>query len=127
MDTRWSEVGQAVKARRSGLDLTVKQATAMAQVSDTTWGSVEGGRPVSDRTRRRVAAALDWPPDAIDRLLDGEDPSTFDRPHPPTDPGGAVIMADELIGLAAIAGKLDPADRQRWVEYGQELAGEEER
>lgn len=125
METSRSAAGSAVRARREKMDLTIRAAAFRAGMSDTTWMSIEAGNSVSSRSVRRAAEALGWPADAYRRIMAGEDPADF-HPPPPTDPGGTVVMADELIGLAAIAGKLDPADRERWVAFGRKLASEGE-
>lgn len=69
------EVGQAVRERRDAIPLTVREAAAIAGVSDTTWGNVESGKPSNRRTRLGVCRALGWSDDSFDRLLAGEDPA----------------------------------------------------
>lgn len=93
--THQDAAGQRIRRRRLALDLTIRQAASRAQVSDTTWGALEAGRPVSDRTVRRATQALEWPPDAIDRLLAGEDPDDWDDPTS-ADVGGFAALGLDL-------------------------------
>jgi hypothetical protein len=60
-------------------------------------------RNYRDHAKWGMARALQWPADAIDRLLDGEMPPFDDGPEPGTP---AAIDVEEL-GLAALAGELD--------------------
>lgn len=68
-----AKFGEAIKARRLWLGLTQNQAAQKAGVSDTTWGSVEAGNQSSERTTVGIVRALQWPPDAFDRIQRGED------------------------------------------------------
>ena len=71
MNTDW---GHAVLNRRLELGYaSQRDAAAVAGVGTTTWGLIETGRalPKTARVRRRVAMALQWPPDALDKLAAG--------------------------------------------------------
>lgn len=72
----WEAVGHAVRERRLALGFRQRQAAALANVSDTTWGNVENARASSfdEMTKAGVARALRWSVDSIDRILRGEEP-----------------------------------------------------
>ncbi len=69
-------VGRLVKARRLELGHTQQKAAELADVSLSTWNLLETGRRArfEDLTLAQVAKSLGWPPSALARLLQGEDP-----------------------------------------------------
>ena len=75
-DVQVERIKAAIEARRNQLGLTQSEAAKRAGVSDATWGNVENQRygPHAKRSEQRVAAALSWPLDAIERLRAGADP-----------------------------------------------------
>lgn len=84
----WESVAEQVKRRRLERGLSQRGAADAAGVSPTTWQSLElHHKSVGDLTKAGIARALGWPIDAIDRLLDGEDPADFEAaPQAPTAP-----------------------------------------
>lgn len=71
MERTDAEVGQLLKQRRNHLGL---RQTDLPDVSAATVGPAERGfLPKSGLTRSAYARALQWPPDAIDRLVAGDD------------------------------------------------------
>ncbi len=79
----WEQAGAEVKARREDLHLTQSALAEKAGLSLAIVQVIEGGRKESYRrsTLVALARALDWPKDAIDRLLAGDDPETFEEPE----------------------------------------------
>ena len=83
MTNQWATVATAVKQRRLVRDLSQRAAAAAAGVSATTWQSLElHEKPVNDLTKAGIARALHWPIDAIDRIMDGEDPGALPTVEP---------------------------------------------
>lgn len=74
-------IANALRARRAALLLTQGDAAQAAGVSVATWQKAESGRPMEyqPRTKKAIARALQWPDDALDRLVAGEDPATFEH------------------------------------------------
>jgi len=71
----WARAGREVKLRRIEVGWKSQEDAALAAgVGVTPWRKVEGGLRTSLGTRTRVAIALGWPPDMIDRIAAGEDP-----------------------------------------------------
>jgi DNA-binding XRE family transcriptional regulator len=68
----------AFAARRDELRLTQEQVAQRAEVVAKTVYNFESGRWPNRRTRRRLELAVDWPPDAIERLAG--------KPEPELDP-----------------------------------------
>ncbi len=68
----WDRVGHLIRSRRAELDLTQDDLG----VSKAVASALENGRQTSysTRTLARVARALGWTPDSIDRILAGGDP-----------------------------------------------------
>jgi len=102
-----AQLGQVVRARRHALDLTQREASIAAGISDTTWFSVEQGKKVADRTLARVERAMRWPPGTIDAFLTGEE-----SPVPPLQVGppvDAVVVDEPSIEerIAAIEAELE--------------------
>jgi transcriptional regulator with XRE-family HTH domain len=69
-----ARLGKAVRDRRLELGLTQAEAAKIALVSDTTWLSVETGKPASERTYRGIARALQWTAGSIAVVLANGDP-----------------------------------------------------
>lgn len=80
MDRNWTNVGALLKAQREHLRMTQKDLADAANLSIAIVQMLEAGRKDSYRgtTLAAISAALRWPTDAIERLLAGEDPETFD-------------------------------------------------
>lgn len=75
MDSQWGVVAETVKRRRVELGLSQRAAAIRAGTSPTTWGSLEKhANPIDDLTRPKVARALGWAADSIDRMLAGKVP-----------------------------------------------------
>lgn len=87
MERQWAEVVRLAKARRSKLVRSQQQVadTANARLgpkslSEPTVRVFERGEQTSFRpsTLAAISVGLDWPPDALIRLRDGEDPAALD-------------------------------------------------
>lgn len=78
MTVSWADVGELVKQRRQALRLSLRDVAPIADVSVSTWHGLENGKRVAEQSRVKIAQALRWPDDAIDRLLDGADPADFE-------------------------------------------------
>lgn len=88
MSAEWTRVAETVKRRRTDLGLSQRAAAFRATTSPTTWSSLEThGRPIDPLTKPKVARALGWTTDSIDRILRGEDPEVdgMIRPAPTLD------------------------------------------
>ncbi len=62
-----------------------------------------------------IAKALQWPPDALDRLANGEDPASFETVEPAPEPhevGRLDWMADEIVRLRGQVAELAQLLRQ---------------
>jgi hypothetical protein len=76
----WTAVAKAFRFRLMELGLFGNKAelARRSQVSDATWRKLLDGLPVTRLDRRALMAkTAEWPPDAIDRILAGEDPNSF--------------------------------------------------
>lgn len=75
-DQRWAAVGDAVRDRRTELDLTQLELAQAANVSESTIRVLETARRTSYKrgNLRAIARALRWPDDAIDRIRAGRPP-----------------------------------------------------
>ena len=70
MDT---QVSVQIRQRRESLKLSMRAAAKLAGVSPTAWSALEAGKhPPTTTTQRRVALALQWPIDWLDRVAAGE-------------------------------------------------------
>ena len=70
-----------MRERREQLGLTQAEAVQCAEnVSESTWRSIERGtgKKLTLRTVVGVTTALQWPPDALDRIEAGEDPAEIE-------------------------------------------------
>jgi len=87
-------MAEAIEARRIVVGLTPGRFAAAAGLTSQGLMPVRRGlrRRYQDKVKLGVARALAWPPDALDRLMAGEDPATFDEE--PTPPGGVRDGAD---------------------------------
>jgi transcriptional regulator with XRE-family HTH domain len=112
-------MGEAVEARRKELGLTITEFVRRAGLTDAGVMPVRKGyrRNYQDRVKLGVARALDWPNDALDRLMCGEDPAKLEGSR-----GAKVIQVNgQNVDLNAIASKLDPEDQQRLVDFALRL------
>lgn len=73
-ETHLDRLASAVADRRLYLGLTQHQAASLAGVSDTTWGQVENGRHVGQRTLALVSRAMWNDAHAWQTILEGGDP-----------------------------------------------------
>lgn len=80
----WADVGELVKQRRQALRLSLRDVAPIAAVSVSTWHGLENGKRIAEQSRVKIAQALRWPDDAIDRLLDGADPADFEEQDEPS-------------------------------------------
>ena len=73
---RWAEVAAAVRERRASLGFTHTQVAADGRVSLNVWSLLENNKQTKYRRRTLVAVAksLQWPDDALLRILDGLEP-----------------------------------------------------
>jgi hypothetical protein len=113
---RWSAVWQAIDRRRISLGYTLARLYTESGVSEGTFRKMSHGVPlVNPAKRSQLCGALDWPADAIDRLLDGVDPNDIppgDRPArrlaagetPPLD---VDLFARLVERMESAAGQLD--------------------
>lgn len=109
----WDHVAAAIRSRRIAEGRTQQEMAERAGVSLATWRLLEtaGRTRYQDLTLRGVTRALGWGPDAIERLLDGEDPGPQGeslRPERATDD------QEVPVGLARRWGQLT-ADEQAKV------------
>lgn len=114
LEERWAAVGRAITARIDDLKLTKNEVIRASGVSYKSLTGYMEGRPVVRADKARgLCEALQWPPDAIDRLLDGKPPVDDPDPTPPpaasTGVGvGQHEISDEELeewGFAALDGK----------------------
>lgn len=82
MSENWDNAGRWVKQWRLDRDWGYRDAAVAGRMSTGPWVNVEKGLPISDRSMTKISKALDWPPDAWRRMLDGL-PPTADDDAPP--------------------------------------------
>ncbi|MCC5953442.1 MAG: helix-turn-helix transcriptional regulator [Acidimicrobiia bacterium] len=119
------ELGQIVKTRRTELGFTQRKVVdrvadqlGTEAISEPTYRAVETGRTnASALTLSAVSRALDWPPDALERIRDGA---------PPPNAADAASAGDE-IQIAALAGNLTPENRAKLEGYARALLDDQER
>ncbi len=71
----WEHVQKRVRKRRAELGLSQRKAAERADISPTTWGTLEThGQQVAASTAAAMSRALRWTPDSIERLAAGEEP-----------------------------------------------------
>lgn len=89
---RWVDVGEAIRARMTSLAMSQADLVRESGVSDFTVRKLMRGEAGSYRPDRlaKVATALRWQTDAIDRILGGEQP---------VDARGDLDLATRLDGL----------------------------
>ena len=76
-----THIGQHLAARRLTRKLSMREAAKIAGISATTWSDMEkGAYPPSDSTQRKVAGALGWSLDWLERLAAGGEPEEVSRP-----------------------------------------------
>jgi DNA-binding XRE family transcriptional regulator len=75
-------MAEAIEARAMELGLTPGTFAESAGVTRQGLAPIRRGyrRQYQAKLKLGVARALAWPPDAIDRLMAGDDPATFERP-----------------------------------------------
>jgi transcriptional regulator with XRE-family HTH domain len=73
---QWAAVASAVRERRASLGFTHTQVAADGRVSLNVWSLLENNKQTKYRRRTLVAVAkaLQWPDDALLRILDGLEP-----------------------------------------------------
>lgn len=96
-------MADAIEKRRKDLGMSPGEFAAAAGLTAPGLAPVRKGyrRAYQDKVKLGVARALEWPVDAVDRLLAGERV----EPDPPTTPGGAALPPDEEFGFAALDGE----------------------
>jgi transcriptional regulator with XRE-family HTH domain len=100
-----AEVGAIIRARREFLHLTQDELPGL---SSATVGKIERG--TADRFKRptliRLAAALDWRPDALDMLIGGADPVDVEQItvtwDGPTGEGAVMVAQTVLTALLEV-------------------------
>jgi hypothetical protein len=123
----WGRVAEAVRERRSALNLTHTQATMAAGggVSMNVWSLLENNKQTKYRRRTLVAVAraLQWPDDAVLRVVEGLDPidetrvqraAVDERPSEPRDTGETVTLP---AGLARRLREARPSEMARLEAY----------
>jgi transcriptional regulator with XRE-family HTH domain len=73
-EQRWAALGEAITRRMEHLAIGPSELEARSGVSRETIRPLMKGEPSPSRrsTLAKVSRALDWPPDAIARLIDGD-------------------------------------------------------
>lgn len=117
-------MAEAIEGRMRELRMTVGELVERSGVSGMGLMPLRRGhrRNYRDRVKFGVAEALEWPPDAVDRLLEGLPPVAEDQED------GASSRGDEseVTGIAAKAGRLSPEKRDRLIGYLDALLDEPE-
>lgn len=112
----WRRVGDAIRARRTELRLTQKEAARAGGLSEPVWNVIEGARQTNYRldTLHGVTRALGWSADSIDRILAGDEPTVQTR--------GLVPLADAGAEVAELRARVELLESglQR-VEVGLQL------
>ncbi len=108
--------GQELTRRMEELGLSQQELAQLAKVSTSTIRKLQRGvQPSYQRSKlAALSRALQWPPDALARLLDGADPST-------------VEAVDTHLVPAALSGKiarLSEWDRRHVEQLVDRLLGE---
>lgn len=119
-DDRWHLVGKAVTDRMLQLGLSQADLARITGLSAITIRPFMHGQRSNSRpaTTARIARALGWPPDAIRQILDGVDPAELGTAPPDDDPPASDALADpDVMGIAALAGEMTPAQRARVEAY----------
>lgn len=117
---QWQQLAKAVRVRRTELGLT--QAAAVQRsgglISAAVWSILEGARQRNGRMDERSLAgaerSLDWPAGRAAEILHG------DTEEPVSDE----VEGDEVLGIAAKAGRLSPEQRGRLTGYLDALLDE---
>jgi hypothetical protein len=83
-DEEWRRAGAALRAQRNLVGFDLPEVVHLSGVPRETWEAVESGeiRSCDMRELARMASAVDWPTDAILRVLAGasaEDPDAIGR------------------------------------------------
>jgi hypothetical protein len=109
----WQRLGAAVKARRTGLRLSLYGVRIAGGPSQATLGKIEKGLPteITAETRNRLERALRWPPNTVDLILNGGLPPELDespRVEVLHEGNGERILIDIVAGV----GELSDGDRR---------------
>lgn len=117
MAEHWVRISEIVDNRAAELGLSMSEVRRRAGDADgkpmdhKTVAKMRDGQPLgTDRSRFRLARALDWPGGAIGLLLDGAEPESL-----PTVPWGD--PDDSPDGPAVAQLRQDRADDQRVISY----------
>jgi transcriptional regulator with XRE-family HTH domain len=78
-DVELHRLAEAVHGRRLQLNLSVRSAAEMANMSKDTWMRVERGEPVRHMTYDRVEATLGWTVGSCRKVMHGDEPSFLDE------------------------------------------------
>ena len=108
-----------MRNRREVLGLTFTEAARVGGLARETWSRFENNKQVPSRTSAtKIARALRWPPDALERIEAGEDPADLptidDAPTDDDDPNSP----DALVALWK---ELPPEQRDRLKRYAAAL------
>jgi hypothetical protein len=115
-------MGEAVEARRVELGLTITEFVRRTGLTDAGVMPVRKGyrRNYQDRVKLGVARALEWPNDALDRLMAGEDPATLTKAQPRGD-RLAIVNGKSVDDLPAIGHGLSAEDQERLIDFALRL------
>jgi transcriptional regulator with XRE-family HTH domain len=83
----WTHVADHIQRRMTDLGLTQAEVARRSNVSAPTVRAIVNGKPRGGTTaasKSRLATALEWSPDSIDRILAGDEPVTV-TPRQPID------------------------------------------
>ena len=82
----WPNVWDAIEKRRIALAWKKKRLYDETGTSESTYRKMRSGVQVArEDKRRRIATALGWTPDSIDRILAGEEPVEVSQQQPDGD------------------------------------------
>jgi len=105
-------MAEAIDKRRLELGLSMGGFAKAAGLTRAGLAPVVNGerRDYQDKTRFGLARALHWPVDALDRLMAGEDPATFE--HSPPKPTVEARLAQIEQQITAAQVQLDQLARR---------------
>ncbi|MGH2868236.1 MAG: helix-turn-helix domain-containing protein [Solirubrobacteraceae bacterium] len=111
-------LGAEIARSRVALDMTTQSDLAKAAALGLrTIVAVESGDKVSDRTLRKIEAALGWPPGTCERYLAGV---IDELPAPGSEP-----PATEVLVESGLTFTITDEDRDRWQRMSPEQITEE--
>lgn len=110
------DVAVVVKQRRLSLQKSQRACAMSADVSPTTWASLERGEPVSEMTLVAAAIPLRWPDDWHAQLADGTPAGelpTVDHPEDadPMEKGMAQLLEEFKRGNARLEARIEQLER----------------